>query len=132
MYSSDDEIEYYTLKCDAEAKRKFLHEPKDWKVVELEPVWQSNMICLQCNRSSCENLLGVMLKDRMYPGNLFIHSVNILHKCTTRSFLIVRYCGSWQKKLLEQLAVKHGVTGLRKNDTIKEIMTKLAQPDPPQ
>ena len=82
-YSSDDEYEYYTLKCDAEAKWEFLHEPQDWKVVEMEPVWQSNMICLQCNRSSWENLLDALLKDRAYPGNLyiyiFIHAIYCIH-----------------------------------------------------
>ena len=78
LYSSDDEVEYYTLKCDAEAEWEFWHEPQDWKVVEMEPVWQSNMICLQCNRSSWENLLDAMLKDRTYPDNLFMHSLFIL------------------------------------------------------
>ena len=29
---SDDEVEYYTLQCDAGAKWDFLHEPQDWKV----------------------------------------------------------------------------------------------------
>ena len=66
LYDSDDEVEYYTLHCDVEAKAKceFLHDPQEWKVVEMEPVWRSNMICLHCNRSSWENLLDVMLKDR--------------------------------------------------------------------
>ena len=66
LYDSDDEVEYYTLQCDVEAKAKceFLHDPQEWKVVEMEPVWRSNMICLHCNRSSWENLLDVMLKDR--------------------------------------------------------------------
>ena len=36
LYSSDDEYEYYTLICDAEAKWEFLHEPQDWKVVEMD------------------------------------------------------------------------------------------------
>ncbi|CAK9030270.1 unnamed protein product [Durusdinium trenchii] len=44
----------------------------------------------------------------------------------TWSAFTEKYCGSWQKKLLEQLAVKHGVTGLKKSDAIKEIVTKLA------
>ena len=40
LYDSDDEVEYYTLQCDVEAKAKceFLHDPQEWKVVDMEPV----------------------------------------------------------------------------------------------
>ena len=92
-YSSDDEYEYYTLKCGAEASG----EPAGCHAEGPNVSWQPT-----------------------------IYSFNSLHICITRSFLIVRYCGSWQKKLLEQLAVQRGVTGLKKNDAIMEIMTKLA------
>ena len=72
-YSSDDEIEYYM----------------NWKAVEMEPVWQSNMICLQCNRSSWENLLDAMLSHIEGPNvsGQPIYSFNLLHKCIIRSFL---------------------------------------------
>ena len=72
LYSSDDEVEYYTLKCDAEAKREFLHELEGGGSGACVAIEHE---CLQCNRSSWENLLDVMLKDRTYPGNLSIHSV---------------------------------------------------------
>ena len=40
LCDSDDEVEYYTLQCDVEAKAKceFLHDPQEWKVVDMEPV----------------------------------------------------------------------------------------------
>ena len=51
LFDSDCEGEYYILKAaDSEVKWEFLHDPLDWKVVEMEPVWHSDIICLQCNQ----------------------------------------------------------------------------------
>ena len=77
QYDSDSSGNlYYCLQHDdAQASWIFLHDPKQWRVVEMEPVWHLNKVCLQCSEVMWQNLLDAMLKDKKCLGKLFIHSI---------------------------------------------------------
>ena len=77
QYDSDSSGNlYYCLQHDdAQASWIFLNDPKQWRVVEMEPVWHLNKVCLQCSEVMWQNLLDAMLKDKKCLGKLFIHSI---------------------------------------------------------